>query len=69
MAKEVARPLAKAVSYKKSLQFCKKKKFLTGFSFNPKLRVATWFNNQCLSLLPRMINLVAYVVIPHTKRD
>ena len=50
--------LAKAVSYKK-----KKKKFLIGFRFNPKLKVATWFNNQCLSLLPRMINLVAYILI------
>ena len=47
--KGVARPLAKAVSYKKKLQFCKKKKtkFLIGFRFNPKLKVATWFNNQC----------------------
>ena len=64
--KGVARPLAKAVSYKKKLQFCKKKnntKFLIGFRFNPKLKVATWFNNQCLSLLPRMINLVAYILI------
>ena len=48
-AKGVARPLAKAVSYKKKLQFCKtkKKKILIGFRFNPKLKVATWFNNQC----------------------
>ena len=34
---------------KKNCNFAKKKntKFLIGFRFNPKLKVATWFNNQC----------------------
>ena len=60
--KEVARLLTKAVSYQKE-NFAILHWILIGFRFNPKLKAATWFDNQCLSLLSRKINLVAYILI------
>ena len=57
--------LAEAVSNKKNFAIWQ---ILIGFSFNPKLKLASWFNNQ-QAALPSPRNLVAYILVPHTKMD